>query len=273
MLGERFRVPRALLLALACACRTRAPGADVDGGSARAPADGEVEARETGAHADDDALIVPAGLSVVALEGGNGVLDVTALTLRAGPNGTEAYAALRNTGEVPACSAALAIELFDTAEQSVAAGIGGLLTQHFYRLTDGSGAVAACVGPGEVTMAALTDLPGDIAIDDVGTVVYRCPYFALDVEPIAGLAIGALNSAQRGAEVVYTGTLLNGLDVAVREPSVAVFPINRVGRPLGVATGSGAIELPPGGRWRFETDAVSALGVDQVAFPAGALAR
>lgn len=249
MLGQRLLVPGALLLGLTCAC-----GAN-------------------GEQAGDDALIVPEGLTVTALEGGNGVLELTAFTLRKGASSIEAYAALRNSGQVPACSAAFAVELFDTAEQSVAAGISGLLSQQFYRLTDGSGATAACVAPGEVTMAAVTDLPSEIAIDDIGSVVYRCPYFALDVAPIPGLAIRALKSIRRGPEVAYTGTLVNGLDVALSDPSVTVFPINRVGRPLGVATGSGVVEVPAGGHWAFETNAVSALGVDYVAFPAGALAR
>ena len=150
-----------------------------------------------GRERSDDALIVPEGLTVTALAGGNGVLDVIALTLRKGPSSTELYAALRNDGDVPACSAAVSVELFDEAEQSLAAGISGLLTQHFYRLTDGSGTIAACVGPGDVTMAAVMDLPSDIAIEDVEYIVYRCPYFALDVVPIDGLSISHVKSVTR----------------------------------------------------------------------------
>jgi hypothetical protein len=221
----------------------------------------------------DDALIVPEGLAVSALPGGNGVLEVIALTLRGGPRGPELYAAVRNDGDVPACSAALSVELFDASEQSLAAGIGGLLTQRFYRLTDGSGAIAACVGPGDVTMAALTDLPSDLAIEDVAAVVYRCPYFALDVMPIDGLAISEVKRVTDGGGTAFTGTLVNGLDVAVANPSVTVFPVNRVGRPLGAATGQGTVEVPPSGRWVFETNAVSTAGVDHFAYPAGALAN
>src|SRR5262245_10680978 len=102
----------------------------------------------------DDALIVPEHLTVTALAGGNGVLNVTALTLSEGPSSTELFAALKNEGDVPACTAAFSVELFDDADQSLASGIGGLLSQHFFRLTDGSDAIAACVGPGDVTMAA-----------------------------------------------------------------------------------------------------------------------
>jgi hypothetical protein len=145
----------------------------------------------------------------------------------------------------------------------VASGINGLLTQHFYRVTDGSDAIAACVGPGDVTMTAVTDLPSDIAIEDVGYVVYRCPYFALDVVPIDGLTASDVKAVTGGAGTVYTGTLSNGLDVAV----------NRVGRPLGVAIATGTVQIPPGGSWAFETNTVDMPGADQAAYPAGAMAK
>jgi hypothetical protein len=220
-----------------------------------------------------DPLIVPEDLSVTALAGGNGVLEMIALTLRAGANGAELYAALRNEGDIPACSAAVSVELFDDAEQSLAAGIGGLLTQRFYRLTDGSGTIAACVGPGDVSMAAVMGLPPDIVVEDVRHVVYRCPYFALEVVAIEGLTVSQLEPATGDDGTAFTGTLVNGFDVAVSNPSVTVFPVSRAGRPLGVATGSGRLELPPGGSWTFETSAVATPGADHIAYPAGALAN
>ena len=222
----------------------------------------------------DDARIVPEGLRVTALQGGNGVLEVIALTLREGAESAELYVALRNEGDTPACSAAVAVELFDADGRSLAASINGLLTQRFYRLTDGSQAIAACVRPGEVTMAALTDLPPEVAVDDVATIVYRCPYFALDVVPLEGLSIEHLWSVPRDAGTAYTGTLINGLDVVVARPSVTVFPTNRVGRPLAVAVASSDEELAPGGSWSFETGPVDVPAQDaleQLAFPAGAL--
>jgi hypothetical protein len=208
----------------------------------------------------------------MALAGGNGVLDVIALTLRQGPSNTELYAALRNDGDVPACSAALSVELFDRNGQSLAAGINGLLTPHFYRLTDGSATLAACVGPGDVSMAAVTDLPADIALEDVGTVVYRCPYFALAVTPLAAsLSVSQVKRVSGSSGTAYTGMLSNGLDVAVNNPSVTVFPVNRAERPLGVALGSGTAEIVAGGSWAFETNSVDTPGTDQAAYPAAAL--
>ena len=59
--------------------------------------------------------------------------------------------------------------------------------------------------------------------------------------------------------------------MVIKNPSVSVFPVNRAGRPLGAALSHGEVVIPPGGVWAFETNSVAAPGVDQLAFPAGAL--
>jgi hypothetical protein len=222
-----------------------------------------------GGNEPGDALIVPEGLAVTALPGGNGVFNVLALTLRRGANNTEVYAALRNDGTTPACSPAFSIEVFDKTDQSMAAAVGGLLVQRFYRLADGTDTIAACVAPGDVTMVAITDLPAELAIEDVGHVVYWSNYWVLDVVPSAGITITDVRAVARGDGVGYTGTLVNGFDVPVASPSVAIFPVNRRGRPLGAALGRGTSAVPPGGSWNFETSSVSEAGVDHAAYPAG----
>jgi hypothetical protein len=225
------------------------------------------------APSSSDTKLLPETLRVLALPGGNGVLEVTALTLRNGPTQPEIIAALRNTGDVPACHAAFAVELFDAADRSLAAGITGLLTQQFYRRTDGSAAIAACVAPGERTIGAITDLPAELAIEDVATVFYRSPYYALDVAAVSGLTVERVERVARSGGTAYAGTLVNTLDVSVDRPSVTVFPVNHAGRPLGVAVGASELRIPAGGTWMFETNAVDVPDADFAAFPAGALSR
>jgi hypothetical protein len=48
---------------------------------------------------------------------------------------------------------------------------------------------------------------------------------------------------------------------------VTVFPVNEAGRPLGMATSTGSMDLASGASWTFETNAVDTPGVDQVAYP------
>jgi hypothetical protein len=210
---------------------------------------------------------VPERLDVTAKPGGCGALDLVALTLQRGPSGTELYAALKNAGDAPACSPVFSVELFDASEQFLATGLGGLLVQRFYRVADGS--VAACVAPGDTTMLAITDLPSDIVVENVGQVVYWCNYWAMDAgTAVAGISITDVRAVTREDGVAYTGALVNALEVALSSPSVAIFPLNRGGRPLGVALGRGTDEVPPGGTWQFETNAVRDAGVEHAAYPA-----
>jgi hypothetical protein len=218
--------------------------------------------------AEDDALIAPASLNVTARAGGCGVLDLVALTLQRGADNGELYAALRNNGVSPACSPSFSFEAFDADGQPVATGLGGLLVKRFYRLTDGSQTVAGCVGPGDVAMVAITDLPAELELEDVDEVVYGCNFWMLDVSPIDGISIGDVKVVTRGRSTAYAGALFNGLDVTLSSPSVAVFPVNSVGRPLGVAFSNGVVDVPPGGSWEFETNTVNEAGVDSAAYPA-----
>jgi hypothetical protein len=216
----------------------------------------------------NDALIFPEGLSVSPRAGGNGVFNLTALTLHRGPSSGELYVALRNDGDAPACSPALSVEILDKTEQSLAAGIGGLLVRRFYRLTDGSGTIAACVGPGDVTMVAITDLPMDLVLEDVGQVVYSVSYWNLALAPLGEISVTRVRSVKRDGGVAYAGVLVNGLDVGLSSPAVAIFPVNRGGRPLGVAYGRGSVEVLPGASWEFETNIVSQPEADFAAYPA-----
>jgi hypothetical protein len=216
----------------------------------------------------DDALIVPQSLDVTARAGGCGVLAMVALTLRRGSSNGELYAALKNEGASPACSPSFSVELLDRTAQPLAMGLGGLLVKRFYRLTDGSETVAGCVGPGDIAMVAITDLPAELALEDVGNVVYGCNFWMLEASPIDGITIRDVKVVARGGGVAFTGALVNELDTAVVSPSVAVFPVNSVGRPLGVAIGNGAVDVPAGASWQFETNAVSEAGVDSAAYPA-----
>ncbi|HSS40396.1 MAG TPA: hypothetical protein VLT58_16635, partial [Polyangia bacterium] len=219
---------------------------------------------------DDDALIVPAGLDVALELGGAGVLDLFALTLRDGPQGLELYAALRNDGDVPACDAAFKVTLYDRAAQPLGNWITGLHTKHFFRydLPDGSSTIAACASPGDVTMAQLATMAADVVAADVGQVVYYYSYFALDAVPVDGLAVTQVNSVTTDGGTAYTGSVVNGFTATVSNPSVTIFPVNRVGRPVGAAAGGDASQVPPGASWAFQTNTVDARGVSFSAYPA-----
>ena len=102
----------------------------------------------------------------------------------------------------------------------------------------------------------------------MGQVVYDYRYFALDAVLIDGLTITQVNAVTTNAGTTYTGTVVNALNQVVSDPSIRVFPLNRVGRPLGVAKGGDSSQIPAAGTWTFQTDTVDTPGVDWAAFPA-----
>ena len=211
--------------------------------------------------------IAPAGLTVAPHASGCGVLELSALTLQAGSIQPELFVALENKGAMPACSPAFSYEIFDHSEQSVAAGVGGLLVKRFFRMTDGADTLAACVAPGDITLIAIEDLPVELELEDVARVEYWCSFWALDVTPVGSLTVSSPRPVLRADGVAYAGELTNELDVPLQMPSVSVFQLDAEGRPLGVALASGDGEVAPGDRWSFETESVTERGVTRIALP------
>jgi len=218
----------------------------------------------------DRLQVVPEGIAVSPRPGINSVFKVVALTLRQGSAGAELFAAVRNDGDVAACNPYFSAELHDKDDQTVGAGISGLMVRRFYRFTDGTDTIAGCVSPGDVTMVALTDLSLNTALEDVESIVYASGYWFLsDVIAIDGVSLAQVEAVNRSGGVAYTGALVNGLDVAINHPTVAVFPLDALGRPLAVAYGGAMLEIPPGGTWDFETNSVGEAGVGFDAYPMG----
>jgi hypothetical protein len=240
------------------------------GGGARLPIGGAA-----GQLDDSDALIVPQGLDVELEQGGAGTLDLYALTLRDEPDGLAIYAALKNDGDVLACDAALKVWLYDKSGQQLGMFINGLYTSHFYLYTtsDGTNTIAACASIGDVTMTRVGTLATDIHAADIGQVVYYYAYFALDASLIDALKVSQITPVTTAAGTAYAGTMVNDLSMMVSDPSVTVFPLNHVGRPLGITSASDTSQVPAGGSWSFQTATVDMPGTDFAAFPSASFSN
>ena len=220
-------------------------------------------------------IVVPAGLAVAARVGNNSVFQVIALTLRQGSDGAELFAAVKNIGDGSGCNASFSVTLYDKDGQTVGNGISGLLVRRYFELTDGSGNIAGCVAPGDVTMVAITSasLNLDVPIEEVRSLDYISQYWNLTaVTPIPGASLNGVAAVTRGTGVAYTGTLVNGFETELGGPTVAVFPLDATGRPLEVAYGgssTSSLMVPPNGTWDFETSTVSEAGVSFDAYPMG----
>jgi len=220
----------------------------------------------------DDRFFVPEGLPNTPRAGEVGVtLKLVAWTLVQGPTAAELYAAVRNDGNAPSCEAGMMTDFIDKAGQTVVSVGTALQSKQLYRLD--ATTVINCIDPGQIAMAAATNLPAEVVIGELGSMTHTFPTFGgFDgIVPIAGFTVSQVATVAAGAGSAYTGTLTNGFDTTVSAPSVTIFPVNRVGRPLGAATASATTDIPPGGSWSFETSAVNDLGVDYAAYPAATL--
>jgi hypothetical protein len=237
-------------LALPLACSGSAPDRLADGG--------------LGGTAGDDRRFVPEGLANTNLSGSDLGLVLIALTLINGPAGPELYAAVRNDDVVPACNAALVTYFLDKTGYVIASAGAGLEGGGLYQLP--TGPIVTCLEPGEIGMAASTVLPDTVVIDELGSLQHQLPYFIIDgIVPIGRLGVSDVQVVTTASGSAYTGTMTNGLDATVTLPNASIFPVNTVGRPLGVATASSTIAVPAGGTWSFETTAVSDPGVTTAA--------
>jgi hypothetical protein len=242
-------------------------GATAGGGGATAGGGGVAGNGEGGDGVETDADVAPETLDVVPHAAACGILKLSALTLRPGANGLEMYVALKNEGNEWACGPAFSVNVYDSSDQHLGAAVGGLLVRGFYRLKDDPETTAACAGPGDVVMGAVTDFPPELALEDVSRVEYWCSMWRFEVVPAGDLPITDLEPVTRDGKTAYTGALTNGLELPLKIPGVTVFPLNAEGRPLGMAIGSGTQEIAPGASWQFETEAVTDGGVDAAAYP------
>jgi hypothetical protein len=249
----------ALALPLACSATSRDQPAAA-GASGSGSGGGTVQV-------GDERAFVPESLANTPLEGQ--VVDgltLIAFTLRQGASGLALYGAVRNDRQTPACEAGMTTYFVDQAGQVVTTATTVLESAHFYRLD--TGVVIRCVAPGEIAMTGAAALPKEITLGELGSLQHAFPAFTVDsIVPVEALTVSDVQAVTTGVGTLYTGTLRNRLDVGAASPRVTIFPVNRVGRPLAMATTGAASELPAGSNRSFETGNVDAAGVGFAAYP------
>lgn len=224
-----------------------------------------------GAPVGDGRAFVPEDLPNTEVGEQPGGLTLVAFTLERGSAGLELYAAVKNEDTDPACNIGMMVEFYDRAQNLVTSVGGSVSSGRFYRLDDGSGAVLSCLPPGQVGMAAVTELPSEILLEELGSLKHNFPAFEVGGAFLDGVSIGKLTTVATDGGSKYQGTLANGLDVTLGAPAVTVFPVNRVGRPLGVATATASTDVTAGGTWSFETTPVRDPGVGYAAYASGSV--
>jgi|KBSMisStaDraftv2_1062788.scaffolds.fasta_scaffold404348_2 hypothetical protein len=221
----------------------------------------------------DDRLFVPEDLPNTLQTGQEGVtLKLFASTLVQGPTSAALYVAVRNDGSTPYCNSGVVVDFIDKNGQTVAEVGAGLQSKHLYELDPAT--VLNCIDPGDVVMAAAPNLPAEVVIDQLSGLTHKFPAFGVDgIVPLGSFTVSQVHAVAKGAASAYQGVFTNPLSVTATGPGVTIFPLNRVGRPLGAATSSATIDVPPDGSWSFETTTVNDLGVDYAAYPSASVSN
>ncbi len=240
-----------------------------------APPDAAASASDAGdgagAPTGDDQLFVPADLPNTNQDGQDDGLVLVALTLVQEATGPAFYAAVQNVWSTPLCEAGMMLSFYDRSGQPVGSAAGVLQSGQFYQLDDGSGTIIPCVAPGQIAMTGETGLPDTIVLDQLGSLVHLFPSFNVGVVPAGALTVTGVAPTTGTAGTTYSGTVDNAIGSTLSNPSVSVFSVNRVGRPLGMATASTTADLPAGGSWVFQTGALDDAGVGQAAYGSGSV--
>jgi hypothetical protein len=210
-------------------------------------------------------LFSPPGLPNVGLSE-TAALKVHTSTLKTGAKGLELYVGVCNGSDWFQCSPAMQVELYDATDQVIGTVSGSVQSGRLFRLSE-SPYPTSCVAPGELGMAAITAFPEGIVLESVKSLGYRFSTFQFEATvPLTGARVSQVEAFATSEGSAFRGTVTNDSDSPVTNPSVSVFPITEGGRPLGYATTSAVLEIPPGGNWSFETSAVAERGVGQVTF-------
>jgi hypothetical protein len=223
--------------------------------------------------AGDDRLFVPEDLTNTLETGQEGVtLKLIASTLVQGATSAELYVAVRNDGNAPYCNAGVITDFIDKNGQTVATAAAGLQAKQLYQLDPTT--VLNCIDPGEVVMGASPNLPAEVVIGELSALTHRFAAFGVDgIVPLGSFTVSQVKAVANGAASVYQGVFTNTLSLKASAPSMQIFPVNRVGRPLGAATSSATIDVPPGGTWSFETTTVNDVGAGYAAYPAASVSN
>lgn len=221
------------------------------------------------ADAASESAFVPAAVPNLPLDSIGGGLTLFSSTLTLGPNGLELYAGIRNESEFPLCGAALQIEFYDHDNQLMGTASGGVQSGRLYQLPDSTTTIS-CVAPGQTAMAAVMGLPEAVTLDALKSMGHRFPAFQInDAVPVPSATVSEVEGFRVAGGTAYRGTVTNAAQAPMSNPSVAVFSVNCVGRPLGFAMSTAMVVIPPGNTWSFETSAIAEQGVDELVFAAG----
>lgn len=220
---------------------------------------GEVASDDRGA-ADsgavgDTRLFVPDIPSTYGGELAEPDIEVLAFTLREDDVFGEQYlVAFRSTSvDRELCAIDVTTRFFDSGGASVALAQGSVETPI---ARAASGGLTNCLGPGQLGMqAAPLELMDGARLSDITSARWELAATErTDVVASTELEVTNVAAVPTGfGGYEYTGQLQNRTSSSVNDPSVSIFGVNAVGRPLFESSDVELTTIAPSSAWTFQT--------------------
>jgi hypothetical protein len=196
-------------------------------------------------------------------------MEIIALTIREDEYSDAVWlAAVENTSTDALCAVNMDVTFLDSGGAEIASG-SGILEVPLHRGSDGTGSLVRCLGPGQIgmTVGAYTlqaeDVPNVASMNyDFGALIL------VDAVPTNDITVTGVQIVDQGSgRYQFTGALNNDSTTPVTNPSVSIFGVNSVGRPLAEAGDIELTTVSAGSAWQFSTTSFSVPVEDYVAFP------
>ncbi len=181
-------------------------------------------------------------------------MEVVAHTAREGVLGTEWLMAVKNTGTAYLCAIDVQFSFLDAAGTELGSGFG-LLDVDLVRGCDGACGFTNCLGPGKVGMLVDTLALSDVDVSKIAKVTHEFGALILtDAAPTTEIKVTEVTkTAGEFGGNVFSGTLKNDSPEGVKNPSVNIYGVNAVGRPLFASKAIERTTIAAGGSWPFKT--------------------
>ena len=181
-------------------------------------------------------------------------MEVVAHTAREGVLGAEWLMAVKNTGTQYLCAIDVKFSFLDAGGAELGKG-SRLLDVEVVRGCNGTCGFTNCLGPGKVGMLSDTLALSDVDVTKIAKVTHSFGALIL-TDAAATTDIKVTNVMKTEGEFggnVFSGAVENDAAEGVKNPSVNIYGLNAVGRPLFVSKAIELTTIAAGGSWPFKT--------------------
>jgi len=182
-------------------------------------------------------------------------MEVVAHTARETTTSKEWLMAVKNTGTDHLCAIDVSFSFLDSAGTKLGGATLVPLDIPLERGSNGSGGLTSCLAPGKIGMLKETLSLQDVDISKIAKVTHEFGALILtDAAPTDDIKVSNIAPVSAGVSgLVFSGSLLNNGTTGVKNPSVAIYGVNAVGRPLFSSEAIELVTIAAGSSWAFKT--------------------